>query len=49
LCPSLICLAEAWRRRAFSRALRCEPPGPNQTLLREQFVNELRRRGLSLA
>ena len=49
LCPSLVCLAEAWRRKAFSRALRRELPGPNQTLLREQFENELRRRGLSVA
>lgn len=48
LCPSLHCLAEAWRRRAFPRALRRDLPGADETAVRERFGMELGRRGVAL-
>lgn len=47
VCPSTACLAEAWRRRAISRALRRDLPGMIEAMVREQFGMELRRRGLA--
>jgi uncharacterized protein len=44
VCTSLRCLAEAWRRRAFSRALRRDLAGVDEAKVREQFGRELGRR-----
>ena len=45
VCPSLVCFGNAWRRRAFARALRRELPGLDEGAVRRAFEAELRRRG----
>jgi predicted RNA-binding protein YlxR (DUF448 family) len=46
LCPSMACLAAAWKRRSLPRAFRRATPAATETTLRARFALELARRGL---
>jgi hypothetical protein len=45
LCPSMACLAAAWKRRSLPRAFRRATPAATEAGLRARFALELARRG----
>jgi len=47
LCPSLACLEKAWRRKVLLRAFRQQTPGLDESVVRERFEGELRRRPIA--
>jgi predicted RNA-binding protein YlxR (DUF448 family) len=44
LCPSMACLAAAWKRRSLPRAFRRATPAATEAGLRTRFALELARR-----
>lgn len=48
LCPSLVCLAQACRRQAFSRAFRRDISDWERTAIQADFAAELSRRGIGI-